>query len=116
MFLALEVSLDQIFYTYDKDYDTFKQKYLLPKLDFCGHGKVSRYPWSPFAYVKKPTVEVVKFATAVFLKAVISKLNNNEKTLYKAAVKNDEDFSTGFGAAVREIVWGTITISVPDNG
>ncbi len=113
VFLALEVALDQIFYTYDKDYDEFKEKHVLPKLDFCGHGNVTRNPWSPFAYIKKPLPVVVKIATAVFLKDVINELSEEEQKLFKAAVKNDEDFRVGFGSAVREVVWGMITISIP---
>jgi len=50
-FLALEVLIDEVIYThFSADYPLFRESTMYPKLSFCGHGNITRDPWSVLRY------------------------------------------------------------------
>lgn len=53
-FLTLEVLMDEVMYTHFKpEYPLFREKTMYPKVDFCGHGCITRDPWSILQYRKQ---------------------------------------------------------------
>lgn len=59
LFLALEVLMDEAVFThFAEDYSSFRERTLYPKIDFCGHGRISRNPWSVFSYLPRSRVKL----------------------------------------------------------
>jgi hypothetical protein len=103
IFLSLLILTDQILYTYDKEnYAEFEAKYNLPKPEFCGHGRVTNYPFSIPSYLSV-TEDTFLFQTTFFFKHFITpNLNEKQKEIFFKAIQEDEDLEKDmYGRVVR---------------
>lgn len=103
--LSLLILTDQILYTYDKEnYKEFKEKFNIPKLEFCGHGRVDSYPFSIFSYTKI-SEEIFTFnANSFFDLFILINLNTSQQKIFLRAISEDKDLKRDvFGELVRSI-------------
>jgi hypothetical protein len=92
IFLSLLILIDQILYTYDKEnYDAFSTKYNIPKLECCGHGRVTTYPFSIFNYIKI-SPDIFNKNTEIFFVEFVNKiLSDGQREAVLKALEYDED-------------------------
>lgn len=102
-FLSLLTLTDQILYTYDKESHTeFEAKYNLPKLDFCGHGRVNTYPFSIFYYQKTTEMDFLFRTTFFFRHFITPNLSERQKEVFLKAIQEDKDLKKDvFGRVLR---------------
>ncbi len=103
IFLSLLILTDQILYTYNKDnYSEFEIKYKLPKLEFCGHGKVTNNPFSILSYLKVNEITFL-FQTRFFFKHfIVPNLNSRQQQVFLQAIQEDKDLEKyAYGRVVK---------------
>lgn len=89
-FLSLCILLDQIIYTYDREnHQEFQDKYHISKLEFCGHGKVTSYPFSIFNYIKISPENFTKNTELFFAEFINKMLDDKQREIQVRALEND---------------------------
>jgi hypothetical protein len=105
IFLSLLILTDQILYTYDKEnYKEFKEKHNIPKLEFCGHGRVNSYPFSIFSYIKVSEELFTFNMNSFFNLFILINLNTSQQQIFLMAIEEDKDLKRDtFGELARSI-------------
>jgi hypothetical protein len=125
---SLEVMLDEIMYTYfsfhhckrdkmpddtsiNSVYSRFSEVFRSPKLNFCGHGPITRNPWSVHRVIENRDRVVFKQLISDFFEHSEEKFNEDRKLpewqRIITIIKNDKDIHP----LVRDIALGAITVS-----
>jgi hypothetical protein len=92
-YLSLEIMLNMIFHTYlnKKEYQEYIQRrniLNIPKLDFCGHGKVNSH--NPFSILNKD-IKDADFMTCIVFFFYTNTLTEKELNTVKKAFREDKD-------------------------